>query len=141
MPKLAVSHVFTAFSEVKHLTDEQKDLISGLSAPSQLDVQEICFFIAYHPNQHVLNVSCAPHKYLEERRCLYAAMDRRFNQGGRLVICFQLVPKHMPISSQNTLKPCVSRSACRLDGKVFSGSWKPQQEARGLMKPKNMFSF
>ena len=32
--------------EVKHLSEEQKELVSGLSAPSQLDVQETCRFLS-----------------------------------------------------------------------------------------------
>lgn len=53
-----------------------------------------------------------------------------------LLFVSSLCSKQMPIFSQSTFKQCVPRSTCYLDGKVFSGSWKPQQEARGSMKPK-----
>ena len=68
--------------EVKHLSEEQKELVSGLSAPSQLDVQETCRFLSNNykaTSEHTIF-------YFEERRCLYAAMDRRFSQGGWYVM-------------------------------------------------------
>ena len=37
--------------EVKHLSGEQKEVISGLAAPSQLDVKETCGFLLAPPLQ------------------------------------------------------------------------------------------
>ena len=103
--------------KVRHLSDDQKKVIAGLSAPSQMDVQEIRIkqqaFKEYKykmnqgsKSQHELNLSAKilqiwlnmfllvlnfkPHSIhgfvhhgnLQERRCLYGAMDRRFSKGG-----------------------------------------------------------
>lgn len=120
---------------MKHLTEEQKDLISGLSAPSQLDVQEICLLLQ--------NTRFKKSNYICPLQVLGGAPMLVCCNGSplqpRRQVCyksFQRVLEHMSIFSPNTLKQCASRPTCCLDGKVFSGSWKPQQEARGSIKPK-----
>ena len=55
-------------SKVKMLSQEQKAAIENLTGPHQLDVK-------------VRSISEVP-DLCQERRCLYRAMDRRFENGG-----------------------------------------------------------
>lgn len=60
------------FCQVKRLTEEQKEAISQLSRPSQLD-----------PKDRVARCESCLHACMQERKCLMSAMDRAFaSQGG-----------------------------------------------------------
>ncbi len=110
-----------ACTEVKHLSDEQKEVVGKLSAPSQIDVQDtLCwgdpstsmenrkksqvssFIISFFDIKHGTceEKICPPYQYgfhpysMQERRCLYAAMDRRFAQNG-VVPNFQTHPNRV----------------------------------------------
>ena len=96
-------------SQVKHLSPEQKDAISAMQSPSEIPVKDfpidrsIDIFIYVFLNIIYIYISLSIYlsiylsaQYtwrpgtiswtksvmLEERRCLYSAMDRRFEKGG-----------------------------------------------------------